>query len=43
MSGTTEAFARVKTDALLAGAVWNLTDGVSVLYGYALPDGTPAD
>ena len=31
MSGTTEAFARVKIDALLKDAGWNLTDGASVL------------
>ena len=29
MSGTTEAFARVKIDALLKDADWNLTDGSS--------------
>ena len=43
MSGTTEAFARVKIDALLADAGWNLTDGSSVLFEHALPDGTQAD
>ena len=43
MSGTTEAFARVKIDALLKDAGWNLTDGSSVLYEHALPDGTQAD
>ncbi len=43
MSGTTEAFARVKIDALLMDAGWNLTDGVSVLFEYTLPDGTQAD
>ena len=32
MSGTTEAFARVKIDSLLKDAGWNLTDG-SVLFG----------
>ncbi len=43
MSGTTEAFARVKVDKLLEDAGWNLTDGSSVLFEYALPDGTQAD
>ena len=43
MSGTTEAFARVKIDALLKDAGWNLTDGSSVLFEHALPDGTQAD
>ena len=43
MSGTTEAFARVKIDKLLEDAGWNLTDGSSVLFEYALPDGTQAD
>ena len=43
MSGKTEAFARVKIDALLQDAGWNLTDGSSVLFEHALPDGTQAD
>ena len=43
MSGTTEAFARVKIDALLKDAGWNLIDGSSVLFEHALPDGTQAD
>ncbi len=43
MSDTTEAFARVKIDALLTDAGWNLPDGVSVLFEHALPDGTQAD
>ena len=43
MSGTTEAFARVKIDALLEDAGWNLTDGSSVLFEHTLPDGTQAD
>ena len=43
MSGTTEAFARVRIDALLQDAGWNLTDGLSVLFEHALPDGTQAD
>ena len=43
MSGTTEAFARVKIDALLRDAGWNLTDGSGVLFEHALPDGTQAD
>ena len=43
MSGTTEAFARVKIDALLKDAGWNLTDGSSVMFEQSLPDGTQAD
>ena len=43
MSGTTEAFARVKIDALPKDAGWNLTDGSSVVFEYTLPDGTQAD
>ncbi len=43
MSGTNEAFARVKIDALLKDASWNLTDGSSVLFEHTLPDGTQAD
>ena len=43
MSGTTEAFARVRIDALLKDAGWNLTDGSSVLFEHVLPDGTQAD
>ena len=43
MSGTTEAFSRVRIDALLKDAGWNLTDGSSVLLEHALPDGTLAD
>ncbi len=43
MAGTTEAFSRVKIDALLADAGWNLTDGVSVLFEHALPGGLRAD
>ena len=43
MSGTTEAFSRVKIDALLRDAGWNLTDGSSVLFEHSLPDGTQAD
>ena len=43
MSGTTEAFARVKIDALLKDAGWDLTEGSSVLFEHALPDGTQAD
>ncbi len=39
MSRTTEAFSLVKIDALLKDAGWNLTDGVSVLFEHALPDG----
>ena len=43
MNGTTGAFARVKIDALLKDAGWNLTDGSSALFEHALPDGTQAD
>ncbi len=43
MTKTTEASARVNIDALLQDADWNLTDCVSVLFEYALPDGTLAD
>ena len=43
MSGTTEAFSRVKIDALLQDAGWNLSDGVSVLFEHALQDGSQAD
>ena len=43
MTGTTEAFSRVKIDALLRDAGWNLTDGVSVLFEHSLPDGTQVD
>ena len=35
MNPTTEAFSRVKIDALLRDAGWNLTDGVSVLFEHA--------
>ena len=35
-----EAFSRVKIDAQLSEAGWNLTDGRSVRYEYTLPDGT---
>ena len=38
-----EAFSRVKIDALLRDAGWALDDGTSVLYEYTLPDGTRAD
>lgn len=43
MNNKTEAFARVKIDALLKDAGWSLTDGSSVLFEHALPDGTQAD
>jgi len=43
MSKTTEAFARVKIDALLKDTGWSLTDGSSVLFEHALPDGSLAD
>ena len=43
MSRTTQAFARVKIDALRRVAGWELTDGVSVLFEQALPDGAQPD
>ena len=43
MSGTTEAFARVKIDGLLKDTGWNLIDGSSVIFEQSLPDGTQAD
>ena len=43
MTPTTEAFSRVKIDALLADAGWNLTDGASVLFEHALSDSSRAD
>ena len=43
MSRTAENFSRVKTDALLRDAGWNLMDGVSVLFKHALPDGSRTD
>ena len=43
MAGTTEAFSRVRIDALLGDAGWNLTDGASVLFEHALGDGSRAD
>ena len=43
MNNKTEAFSRVKIDALLKDAGWNLTGGSSVLFEHALPDGTQAD
>ena len=41
-TGTTEAVSRVKIDALLKDAGWNLTNGTSVLFEHALGDGSPA-
>ena len=43
MNNKTEALSRVKIDALLKDAGWNLTDGSSVLFELSLPDGTQAD
>lgn len=43
MTAKTEAFARVKIDALLKDVGWNLTDGLSVRFEHALSDGTLAD
>ena len=36
MSGTTEAFSRVKIDALRRDSGWDVTDGVSVRFEYSL-------
>ena len=43
MTGTTEAFSRVKIDALLKDAGWDLTDGTSVLFEHPLGDDSRAD
>ena len=43
MARTTEAFSRVRINALLTDAGWNLTDGTSVLFEHALPDGSRAE
>ena len=43
MSGTTEAFSRVKIDAFLKDPGWNLSDGTSARFEHALPDGSWAD
>ena len=43
MTDTKEAFARVKIDALLKDAGWNVTDGTSVLFEHTLPDGSRSD
>ena len=43
MSGTTEAFSRVKIDALLRDAGREFSNGVSGLFECALPDGTQSD
>jgi type I restriction enzyme, R subunit len=40
---TTEAFSRVKVDALLRDVGWNLEDGRSVRFEHTLSDGTRAD
>ena len=40
---TNEAFSRVKIDAQLKDAGWNLSDGKSVRYEHPLPDSTKAD
>ena len=39
----TEAFSRVRIDGLLRDAEWDLSDGKSVLFEHALPDGSRAD
>ena len=43
MNARTEAFSRVKIDALPRDAGWSLTDGSSVLAEHMLPDGTRSD
>ncbi len=43
MSRTTEAFARVKIDALLKDAGWDVADGTSVLFEHTLPDSSRSD
>ncbi len=43
MGDTNEAFARVRIDALLKDAGWDLEDGVSVRFEETLTDGTKAD
>ena len=43
MTSTTEAFSRVKIDALLGDSGWDLTDGTNVLFEHALGDGSRAD
>ena len=40
MSTTTEAFSRVKIDALSKDAGWNLAEGSSVLYETPSPGGS---
>ena len=41
--GCSADVSRVRIDALLKDAGWSLTDGVSVLFEHALPDGSRAD
>ena len=43
MTHMTGAFSLVEIDALLTDTGWNLTDGSSVLFERALPDGSRAD
>ena len=43
MTDTKEAFARVKIDALLKDAGWDVTDGTSVLFEHTLPDRSRSD
>ena len=43
MNNSTEAFSRVKVDALLTDAAWEIGDGTSVLFEYTLPDGSRSD
>ena len=43
MARTSEAFSRVKIDALLKDVGWELMDGISTRFEHPLPDGTFAD
>lgn len=43
MPKTTEAFSRVKIDAMLKDVGWHIDDGITVRFEYVLSDGTKAD
>ncbi|OYQ25107.1 restriction endonuclease subunit R [Sandarakinorhabdus cyanobacteriorum] len=43
MPKTTEAFSRVKIDAMLKDVGWQIDDGITVRFEYVLSDGTKAD
>ncbi len=43
MPKTTEAFSRVKIDAMLKDVGWQIDDGITVRFEYTLSDGTKAD